>query len=189
MDTTTLLVLVVVVAAVVLVVLYLLRRSPSSEPGIGRFVFNPPSENGVPPLVRRPVTILAPDQVVAGRTHKLAITALPLPPEPSDTPPKEKGIERLLTVVINPRVQYSDTGETATNFDPPLTFTFNYSAEDLAVAPRANGRPQLSIITFYQDGDLTRWEKLATDVDAKAMTCSAQVRTLTPRDPAGMGIP
>lgn len=188
MDTTTLIVLVVVVA-VVLVALYLFRRAPAAEPGLSRFVFSPSPEFGVTPLVKREVTIVAPDQLSAGKTRKLNVTALPLPPEPSQTPPKEKGIDRLLTSVINPRVQYSDTGETATNFDPPLTFTFTYSAEDLAVAPQTDGRPQISIVTFYQDGDFTRWERLVTDIDAKAMTCSAQVRTLTPSDPAGMGIP
>lgn len=193
MDTTTLLLIIVVIIVVVLVVLYLLRR-PSGpevggEPEVSRFEFQPADKIGGTPLVKRQVVILAPDQMVVGKTRKLVVEAMPLPPEPMQTPPKEKGIERLLTTVINPLVRYADTRETATNFDPPLTFTFSFSGEDQEAAGKTDDRPRLSIVTFYQDGEVWRWEKLPTDVDVKSMTCTAQVLTLTPRDPCGMGIP
>jgi hypothetical protein len=199
MDTTSLLVVIVVVIAVVLVILYLFRRGASetkpsgsggeTKPGSNTFTFAPSDEKGGVPLVKRRVTILARDQIVRGQVRKLVVDALPLPADPSQPPPKGKDIDRLVTSVIHPRVRYEDSREILSDFDPPLTISITYDKADAEMSGEIEGKPRLSIVTFYQEGDVWRWQKLRTEVDAERMTITANLQTLTPKDPVGMGHP
>lgn len=198
MDTTTLLVVIVLIA-VLIIVIYLLRRGTSApgllEPGGGqtggesRFAFAPSDEAGRTSLVRRRVSIVAPDQVVDGRSRKLVVEALPLPEDPKEPPPPGKGIDRFIGAVIHPRVRYADTLDELTDFNPPLTISVNYLRSDAGMSEDSAAAPKLSLITYYRDGEVWRWQRLETIVDAAAMTCTAKLETLTPADPVGMGNP
>ncbi len=155
-------------------------RSPFSDP---EFVFI----GGRPEMagrVRGTVTITAPLQ----KGNEIAIDAQPLPPDPDAPPPAGKGIKRLIRTAIHPQVTDKTTGAALTTFDPPLTLTVSYSADDLTgVSNGPDGNPQLFLVTFYNAGDTWRWQKLETTVDPVQQTLTATLATLTPLDPVGVG--
>jgi hypothetical protein len=199
MDTTTLLIVIVVLIAVVLVIFYLLQRggfgtTPSGSGGESErdsttFTFTPSDEIGGTPLVKRRVTIVAPDQSSNGQKRKLFVDALPLPADPPEPPPEGKGIDRLITSVIHPRVRYADSPDSLNDFDPPLTITIKYTNQDVETIGEVDRRPRLAVVTFYQEEKDWRWQRLETEVDAASMTITAKLQTLTPKDPVGMGHP
>ena len=142
----------------------------------------------------RRVTIVAPPQIVDGKRQAVVVTALPLPTKPPPNPPEGKGIQRLINMVINPHVQVVETGRTLYDFNPPLTFTIEFTAEDAKAATRdpVTGAPQLSIITHYQDEKKGwRWQKWETAVkwvkSSDTGTLKADVKTLHPNDPVSEG--
>ncbi len=143
--------------------------------------------------VGRHVHVHAPDQQDrTKKTHKLEIQAQPLPAEPdfnnaSVKPPVHKGITRLIRTVIHPKATYADDPNFAPlTFDPPLTLTVYYTPDDLKNLPAG---AQLALITYYKEdqNNIWHWEKLPTTVDTTNQTLTAQVATLNPLDPVGVG--
>ncbi len=154
-----------------------------STPSGASFDFDS-SQPGMAGLVNGRLTITAPAQ----KGNDVTINAQLLPPAPDSPPPAGKGINRLIRMVIHPRVTDKQTGLVLTTFDPPLTLTVTYTADDLAgVSNGPDGNPQLFLVTFYSDGSAWRWQKLATTVDSTQMTLTATLTTLTPADPVGVG--
>lgn len=117
--------------------------------------------------------------------------ALVLPTDLPSSAPKEKGITKIITLLIEPQVTIN--GKVATTFDPPLTITSDFGAEDSTGAPRgSDGKPKLFIFTAWKEGNAWKWEKLATKVDCSDKECTrgtltAQVKNLHPGDPCAEG--
>ncbi len=207
---TTLMVPIAVIVVVLLIILFVVvyfllfgRRPPediSKQPGGGQppglataelFRFGPDRTGNV----KRTLSINAPPQVTGRGARAVKVTADPLPREIPVKPPPGKGIDGIILVVIEPRVQL-DTGEDLYVFDPPLQLVIDFTAEDAAAAPHdpKTGRPMLSIVTQYQDPKgQWHWERLATTVTCDA-TCetgqlTAQLKNLHPNDPISEGFP
>jgi hypothetical protein len=126
-----------------------------------------------------------------GEKHQVKITALDLPPDPDASPPPEKHIDRYITMVIHPEVRDAVTDEILTEFDPPLSLSIDFTSSDASEGGGGNGvKPTLSIITFFQEGEEWRWEKLETTIISSAPYDSgilrAELKTLHPDDPVGM---
>lgn len=190
MDPIAILAALVAIAAAIL---YFFRLRSSTPPrpdrlGSDTFTFTPEPTDAVP-LVKRKVTIVAPPQTTAKGSARVKITAQPLPADPPAPPPAGKGIERLITTVINPSVTNADTGAALSDFDPPFSVTIEYTDADAEAGGAKDGRPRLSLVTFYQAQDGWRWERLTTEVDAERRQLKAQLRTLQPKDPFGIGAP
>ncbi len=196
--------LTVIGAVILLVILYFFRRAPRSESpqpepppkstdfDSSTYTFDPEEDGGLVPMVKRKVVVVAPDQTVRGAKHKLRVAAYPLGGDPDTAPPPDKRIEKFILTVINPQVMDDVTGDTVTEFSPPLKFTINFNSDDAAAARRsADGKPQLSIITFYRADDGWHWERLDTTLNSSPPytegTLTAEVSTLNPKDPVGMG--
>ncbi len=143
--------------------------------------------------VSRRVHVHAPDQQDANKkAHRIHIHPQPLPADPdlndaNVRPPVQKGITRLIRTVIHPKVTYADDPNfIPLTFDPPLTLTVYYTPDDLKNLPAG---AQLALITYYKEDGSNKWhwQKLPTTVDTTNQTLTAQVATLNPLDPVGVG--
>ncbi len=144
--------------------------------------------------VRRKLRVIAAEQTVAGKRQKVRIELRALPDVTNLKPPPEKQIDALLSVVINPVVYASETGESLTTFNPPLTVTVHYKKQDAEMTTESkDGTPQLSLVSAYESDDGWRFEKLPTTVTPNSGgnggTLTAQLSTLEPGDPLWVGKP
>ncbi|HZQ09366.1 MAG TPA: hypothetical protein VFD70_22500 [Anaerolineae bacterium] len=144
--------------------------------------------------VERQVEINAPPQHHQGARRKIAIEAAPLPDLRGVAPEKEKGIEEIITVIINPIVRFEDSRAEVYQFEPPLDVTVQYTEADVkATTLDEQGIPKLSLIVAYQASDGWKWERLKTRVNPSlpggAGTLHAKLHTLRPKDPIAMGRP
>lgn len=144
--------------------------------------------------IKRRVSINAPAQTVGGAKHEVDVNALNLPTEIPVLPAKGTNTVKLLTVIMEPEVRTKDTNQIVTTFDSPLAITVDFTAEDSrAVNKGADGKPLISLITYYRDGNVWKWERLKTTVTCVAPcetgTLSAQITNLRPNDPVSDGTP
>lgn len=121
----------------------------------------------------------------SGKT--LTIRSNPLPSESVPTAPANKGIQGIIRWVIEPDIR-DQNNDPVYDFDPPLTVSIDFQADDVQAA---GGKPRLSIITMYKDGNTWKFERLNTMVTGSASggTLTASVRNLHPRDPFALGFP
>ena len=126
-------------------------------------------------------------------THPSAkFDALPLPTDMPSAAPASKGINKIITQLIEPQVTIN--GAVVTTFSPPLTITVEFTADDCVGAPHdADGKPKLFIFTAWKQGSAWKWEKLSTMVTCTDKNCTqgtltAQISTLRPGDPCGEGM-
>ncbi|RIK24605.1 MAG: hypothetical protein DCC52_12225 [Chloroflexi bacterium] len=157
------------------------------------FTFDPESD-ALKPMSRRKVTITAPAQMLRGARRKLVVEAQPLPSLGELKIPANKGIEKLLVLVIDDRVRDAETRDEVYEFEKPLTYVIEYTKEDIAATTlNADGTPRLSIVTGYQTQDGWKFERLPTKVTPNPKTgggtLTAQVKTLQPLDPKWISIP
>ncbi len=166
------------------IIVYLLRnrQEPASlstfqepVPSSTTFYFDPKN-------VTRRVLIVVPAQ----ERGLLNIDALPLEPEPTAEIPAAKGFKSVDVAVINPRITLQGSREPVTFFSPPLTITVYYADTDIAVA---GGVENLKLVTYYRDErtNMWRWQDLGAKLDPERMTLTAELYTLVPKDPVGIG--
>lgn len=134
--------------------------------------------------VRRNVTLSHSDDDVE-------FNALPLPNDLPNAAPAGKGISKIVNWIIEPEVKLK--GAVATTFGPPITVTADFNSQDVVGAPRAaDGKPRISLFTAWKQGNVWKWEKLATTVDCADKECTrgtltARISNLHPNDPIGDG--
>lgn len=198
MDPVILLVLVLFILLVLFALLT--RREPPPGPDGPHvdddgqtFTFDPEPEN-LQMSVRRKTVFLVPPQKIAGPGRQVQILLRPLPRPDGLTIPSGKGIDALDVLFLNPYAALSDTGEEVYDFDPPLTVTMYYTAEDAEKAARdEKGAPLMSIITGYESESGWKFERLPTtpmpDAETGGGTLKAPLTTLHPRDPMWAGRP
>ncbi len=138
--------------------------------------------------VRRNLTVDAKAQRHQGASRKITVEAGALPDLTNVTPGKDKGIDAIVQVVMNPIVRYADSREEVIEFEPPLEIVIDYTAEDAkATTLNAEGIPQLSITQAYQTPEGWKWERLKTRVSPTSPggpgTLHTQLHTLRPKDP------
>lgn len=183
-----------------LVVFYFLfRRKPAQSPGQDDklaeqdvFIFDPAREQ-IKPLSRRKVTVMAPAQTVAGVKRKLRVEAKNLPTIDVQVP-QGKGIDALLVLVIDDRVMLADSDQELFEFNPPLTYSIEYTKEDAeGVSKNVDGTPKLSIVTGYRADDGWKFERLNTKVEPNSATgggtLTAELANMHPKDPKWIGNP
>ncbi len=144
--------------------------------------------------VERLVQINAQPQHHQGVRRKIAIEAAPLPDLRGIVPEKAKGIEEIITVIINPIVRFEESHAEVHEFEPPLDLTVQYTEADVkATTLDEHGIPRLSLIVVYQASEGWKWERLKTRVNPStpggAGTLHAKLHTLRPQDPVAMGRP
>jgi hypothetical protein len=144
--------------------------------------------------VNRKVTIHARPQHHEGTQRKLAVKAEGLPDVGELVPPKEKGIDGLIALVMNPSVEFENGGGAVEKLEPPLDLKVEYTAEDAKQTTLdASGTPRLSLILGYQDDGKWKWERLNTHVksagEGQGGTLHAKIHTLKPKDPVWIGHP
>ena len=81
-------------------------RAPSSEDEMPQ-TFDFPEQDGVAALNRRALRIVAQTQFVQGKKQKIRMELAPLPAVGDLKPPKEKKIDALLALVVNPLAAYA----------------------------------------------------------------------------------
>lgn len=197
MDPIIILILVVFAVLVGVAILWS-RRSPKAESPMDEtlteiFEFTPDEQGAVPTIARR-TRIVAPGQRVNNATQKIRVIAQPLPQINNLVIPAEKGIDSLDILLINPVVRLADSDQELNEFDPPLTVTVWLDKQDMTAGKlTADGAPAMSLITGYQAADGWKFERLSTErsfnPETGGGTLSAQIRTLTPKDPVWAGFP
>lgn len=190
-------------AIALLVIFYFLFRrlpagatNPDGNGGTSKdemFSFDP-QRDGIKPVSRRKVTVTAPAQTIGGKKHKLRVEAKELPTLAEIQVPKGKGIDALIVLVIDDRVLFADSDQEVYEFNPPLTYTIEYTKEDAAAAPKdGNGAPRLSIVTGYPADNGWKFERLDTQVEPNTATgggtLTAKLSKLYPKDPKWIGQP
>jgi len=144
--------------------------------------------------VYRETTLDAPPQHHQGTSRKVTIDMLAMPDMTGVTPAAGKGIDGIIAWVMNPVVKWHDTGEEVHNFEPPLSLTVGYTAEDVqATTLDDKGIPRLALILAYQSDDGWKWERMHTRVEPSSPggpgTLSCKIHTLHPKDPVAIGRP
>jgi hypothetical protein len=140
--------------------------------------------------VGRQVTIDTQTQKRRGASHKLKVEAAPLPNLSRVKPKGAKGIEGVISVVLNPIVRSIEDDQEWNEFDPPLDISVQYTEADAkATTLDAKGNPKLSLALVYQSENGWKWERLKTEVIPSRQgggTLRAKIRTLRPQDPIVM---
>jgi hypothetical protein len=138
--------------------------------------------------VNRPVRIEIPPQRSKGE-----VKAAPgdLPTDYPKEIPKSKGGGILITSVINLQVTIGE--KQVFRFSPPLRMWITYEdpgdpekARPYCTKPKLP-KPCLTVVSLWKKGDKWRWKKYPRTVNPEKRTIYAEISTLLPNDPEGVG--
>jgi hypothetical protein len=191
--------LVVFIAVLLIVLFYFLSKRQSrqadSPEDPDTFDFEPDTQS-VTPTVLRKVRVVAPVQTFGDTKQRVYVQANPFPPGVDQVNiPSGKGIDALLTLVIEPVVRRLDNDAEVNDFSDELSLTIYYTAKEVAATELDSfGRPMLSIVSGYRDeSEVWRLERLDTrvtpDPNTGGGTLTAKLKTLHPKDPQWIGRP
>ncbi len=185
MDTFVLIVAMGIIAVIALVVL-VVRNTKKEVKHVEqeRAVVTPHTFETGRAHVGREITINPQDQHHKGEHRKIKVEAASLEDLSKENPNGANGIESIVAVVMTPNVRYADSGESVTQFEPPLDVKVRYTDADAAGAASANGLPQLSLGVAYPTDGGWKWERLKTHVtkEGTSGTLHTKLHSLHPNE-------